>query len=273
MAFSLNQTTVLSAFRSGNLLSAVNSMISPGYGIYYASGQNVGDKPFTPTSFIAVEVTREASITTAPIEKGGYTSYNKVQRPGEVHVTFSFEGWTGFSGSMPNLTNLTLTSRSDVLETLNKMVSSAEIYDIETPDTTYTSYDLIKYDYRIKQDNGVTLLIVTAVFQAVQDIAEVTMSSNVTNKSNTTKNETAKGPSKNTEQKTGATKHATLSDVKKALTGLKKSVSSAATQVADKVSSGFQRATETITGPLNDSVLSATNHLNDAVEELSRKLT
>ncbi|WP_240001999.1 hypothetical protein [Photorhabdus bodei] len=61
MAFSLNQTTVLSAFRSGNLLSAVNSMISPGYGIYYASGQRVGDKPFTPTSFIAVEVTREAS--------------------------------------------------------------------------------------------------------------------------------------------------------------------------------------------------------------------
>nr|WP_240002000.1 hypothetical protein [Photorhabdus bodei] len=187
-------------------------------------------------------------------------------------MTFSFEGWTGFSGSVPNLTNLTLTSRSDVLEALDKMVSSAEIYDIETPDTTYTSYDLIKYDFRIRQDNGVTLLIVTAVFQAVQDIAEVKMSSNVA-KSNTTKNETAKGPSKNTEQSTGSTKHATLSDVKKALTGLKKSVSSAATQVADKVSSGFKRATETITGPLNDSVLSATNHLNDAVEELSRKLT
>ncbi|KOY61207.1 hypothetical protein AM629_15150 [Photorhabdus heterorhabditis] len=273
MAFSLNQTTVLSAFRSGNLLSAVNSMISPGYGIYYASGQNVGDKPFTPTSFIAVEVTREASITTAPIEKGGYTSYNKVQRPGEVHVTFSFEGWTGFSGSVPNLTNLTLTSRSDVLEALDKMVSSAEIYDIETPDTTYTSYDLIKYDFRIRQDNGVTLLIVTAVFQAVQDIAEVKMSSNVANKSNTTKNETAKGPSKNTEQSTGSTKHATLFDVKKALTGLKESIFSATAKVADSVSSGFTSAMEIVTGPLNSAVVSSADQLSKAVKELSGKLT
>ncbi|MDB6372721.1 hypothetical protein [Photorhabdus bodei] len=214
-------------------------------------------------------------------KKNQYSSEHFQPRQ-KTYVSPQSDTWGGFKSYhvrckniliIQRLTFLTLTSRSDVLEALDKMVSSAEIYDIETPDTTYTSYDLIKYDFRIRQDNGVTLLIVTAVFQAVQDIAEVKMSSNVANKSNTTKNETAKGPSKNTEQSTGSTKHATLSDVKKALTGLKKSVSSAATQVADKVSSGFKRATETITGPLNDSVLSATNHLNDAVEELSRKLT
>ncbi|MDE9528405.1 hypothetical protein KKJ20_22290, partial [Xenorhabdus bovienii] len=89
---------------------------------------------------------------------------------------FTVEGWTGFSGAIPNLTNFTLNSRTDVLETLEKMRTTAEIYDIETPDQVYSSYDLIKYDYRIRSDSGVTLLIVNAVFQAVMDVAEVTIS-------------------------------------------------------------------------------------------------
>ncbi|CAK8736343.1 hypothetical protein SODG_000055 [Sodalis praecaptivus] len=58
MTFSLNQATVLNAVRGGGLLSVVNSVLSPGYGIYYASGDTIGSRPFSPTSFVVVEIGR-----------------------------------------------------------------------------------------------------------------------------------------------------------------------------------------------------------------------
>ncbi|MDC9591042.1 hypothetical protein PSI23_17555 [Xenorhabdus sp. XENO-10] len=270
--FSLNQTTIMNAARGGGILSIINSVLSPGYGIYYASGSNKGGKPFSPTSFISVETGKEATIATAPLEKGGYSSYNKVQRPGEVRVTFTIEGWTGFSGAIPNLTNLSLTSRADVLETLDKMIASAETYDIETPDTTYTSYDLTKYDYRIRSESGVTLLIVNAVFQAVMDVAEVKVSGGKS-KGEQQNNKICKSPSMDTESNNSGTKPPTLSDVKSALTGLKKSLSSAATKVADKVTSEFTKATSSVAGSLNNAVISSVDQMSKGVTDLAKNLT
>ncbi|MFN1150039.1 phage baseplate protein [Serratia liquefaciens] len=264
MMFSLNQATVLNAVRGGGLLSVVNSVLAPGYGIYYASGANKSTKPFSPASFVVIEVGGEASIATAPVEKGGYTSFNKVQRPAELHITFTVEGWTGFSGAIPNLTNLTLTSRSDVLATLETMRTTADVYDIETPDKTYSSYDLTKYDYRIRSDSGPTLLTVTAVFQDVQDVAEVSVSSE-TSQADTTNNNVAIGTCVKTENVTASTNGPTLSDVKKAQSG---------------IPPAFQRVTEATSSAVDDVskslgavIVSPTQKLNSAVNVLSGSLT
>ncbi|EGE3816015.1 hypothetical protein DLW14_25205, partial [Escherichia coli] len=106
-------------------------------------------------------------------------------------VTFTVEGWTAFSGSVPNLTNFSTTSRTNVLETLERMRTTAGLYDIETPDKTWTSCDLVKYDYRMRSNNGPTLLTVTAVFQTVMNTGEVSVGS--TDKSSPTDNDKAKG--------------------------------------------------------------------------------
>lgn len=100
-------------------------------------------------------------MVSSPIERGSYSSFNKVKRPPIIRVLFTLEGWTGFSGSIPNLTNFTLTSRSDMLAALDAMVADAQVYDIETPDTTYEDYDLVRYNYRTS-DRDVTLLTVEA---------------------------------------------------------------------------------------------------------------
>ncbi|MDE9483257.1 hypothetical protein KKJ06_18365 [Xenorhabdus bovienii] len=270
--FSLNQTTVMNAARGGGILSIINSILSPGYGIYYAKGKKAGQKPFSPTSFVSVEIGGEATITTAPLEKGTYASFNKVQRPTEIQVTFTVEGWTGFSGAIPNLTNFTLNSRTDVLETLEKMRTTAEIYDIETPDQVYSSYDLIKYDYRIRSDSGVTLLIVNAVFQAVMDVAEVTISGKTAQKQQQP-DENSKASSMETKDSNGGTKSPTLTDVKKAMTGLGNSVLDAARQVTDKVGSVMQKAASTVTEPLSQAIIDGSSNLNTAVKDLAKSLT
>ncbi|ELZ3713902.1 hypothetical protein UL760_004490, partial [Salmonella enterica] len=150
-----------------------------------------GGRPFSPDSFVVVEVGAEASVSTAPVEQGAYTTFNKIQRPPELHVTFTVEGWTAFSGAVPNLTNFSTTSRSNVLETLEMMRTTAGLYDIETPDKTWTSYDLVKYDYRTRSNNGPTLLTVSAVFQAVMITGEVSVGS--TDNQSPTDNDKAKG--------------------------------------------------------------------------------
>lgn len=270
--FSLNETTLLNAMRGGGLLSVVNSTLSPGYGIYYASGDKTGQKPFTPKSFVVTEFSGEATIGSAPKEEGAYSSFNKVQRPPELHLTFTVEGWSGFSGGVPNLTDFTLTSRSDVLTTLEIMRTSAVTYDIETPDTAYTSYDLIKYDYRIRSDSGVTLLTITAIFQSVLDVGEVTIAVD-TGTCPDPDAKASQGSSLVTQNVTGSVNSPALTDVSSALSGLKQSVSDAADKVADSAVSTLQKATSTVTEAFSAGLSSSANQLSQKITELAGRLT
>ncbi|MET3815331.1 hypothetical protein [Pantoea sp. UYEF8] len=262
MAFSLNETTLLSAINSGNIFSIINSTLSPGYGIYLKSGLAA----LNPTSFLGIEYGADASVVSAPIEQGSYSSFNKVKRPPVIRVLFTLEGWTGFSGSIPNLTNFSLTSRADMLAALDEMVATADVYDIETPDTTYEDYDLVRYNYRTS-DRDVTLLTVEAIFQAVLQSAEVTLTSTTAN-SSTTANATSKAASTVTEKANSTATNSTLDDVKGALTGLKSSVSSASAKVATSVSNAVSSTTSGATGAINGAATSAINNLSSTITEL-----
>ncbi len=262
MAFSLNETTLLSAIRSRSIFSIVNSVLHPGYGIYLNSGM----KALSPTSFLGIEYGADASVVSSPIEGGSYNSFNKVKRPSVIRVLFTLEGWSGFTGSLPNLTNFSLTSRADILARLDMMVEQAEVYDIETPDTTYESYDLIRYNYRTS-DRDVTLLTVEAIFQAVLQVAEVTLT-NTTANSSITSNVTSKAASVVTEKANSTATNSTLDDVKGALTGLKKSVSSASSAVTTSVTNAVSSATSGVTSEINGAATSALKNLSATVDEL-----
>ncbi|HFH2126970.1 TPA: hypothetical protein ACHXOY_004628, partial [Shigella flexneri] len=95
--FSLSESNVLSAVRGGGVLGLINSVLAPSFGIYYArndpaGAHQKGGKPFSPDSFVVVEVGAEASVSTVPVEQGAYTTFNKIQRSPELHVTFTVEG-------------------------------------------------------------------------------------------------------------------------------------------------------------------------------------
>lgn len=263
MSFSLNETTLLSAINGGGLLSILNGTLSPGYGIYTSGGVL---KALSPSSFIGIEYGADASVVSAPIEKGSYSSYNKVKRPPVIRVIFTLEGWSGFSGGLPNLTNFSLTSRSDMLAALDEMVASAQLYDIETPDTTYESYDLIRFNY-LTSEKAVTLLTVEAIFQAILQESEVVLTSATAANSGAT-NSNVRAASFTTENINSSTSGATLADVKGALTGLKGSLSSAATKVATSVSSSISESTSGVTGAINGAATSSINKLSEAVTEL-----
>jgi len=267
MAFSLNETTLINAINSGNLFSVINSVISPGYGIYLSNGSA---KAINPTSFLGVDYGNDASIASSPLEQGSYTSYNKVRRPPILRVAFVLEGWTGLSGAVPNLTNFTLESRTSMLAMLDAMVAGHQLYDIETPDTTYEDYDLVRYNYRTSSQE-VTLLIVEAIFQAVLETADVTLS-NANAKNNPQQGKPGKGEGQ-PQKIQSSVEPSTIDDVKGALTGLKNSVSSAATNVATSVSSAVNSVTSPATTAINGAATSSINNLAKSVTELVKGLT
>lgn len=165
------------------LSSLVSSALSPQYSITVKSQDtnnpidvDVDDTPFEPSSWVSFEHIAESTISTAPIEAGSYSSFNKVQRPAEIRITFTVEGWFGMDGNIPNPYTSASHTRTEMLNLLEDMKKYAYTYNIETPDKVYSGYDLIHFDYQTRSNNGVTLLVVNAFFQEVRETMEAKLS-------------------------------------------------------------------------------------------------
>lgn len=250
--FSLNETTLLSAINSGSIFSIINSTLFPSWGITYnkvdetLTGVIPGMTVFEPTGWVSAEPVGDASIVNAPIEKGSYTSYNKVRRPAELRVVFVLEGWSAYTGALPNITNFSTLSRTGLLGILDTMKNTACTYDIETPDRVYEGYDLAHYDYSISARGGLTLLKVSATFQQVMDIAEVSLSSNTTAKSPTNNDASSVNSAILTTNGQSSVKDVTLTDVKDAWTSGNVSLSSALQTTSSAIVSGVNSAATTV---------------------------
>lgn len=252
--FSLNETTLLSALNSRSLLSAINSAINPGWGITYnqvdalspQSGAVPGQAAFTPSGWISAEPTGDAAIVSSPVERGSYTSYNKVRRPSELRVVFSLEGWSAYSGAVPNLTNFSTQSRSGLLDTLEQMKNTCSTYDIETPDRVYQGYDLTHYDYSVSATRGVTLLTVSATFQEVMDTGEVAISGDSAGNTPASNETSGRGTGIKTEHMQSQVKSVSMDDVKKAWTSGNASLSGALATTGSGIVSGINSAAQSV---------------------------
>lgn len=116
----------------------------------------------------------------------------------------------------------------------------------------------------------VASLLAAAGAMTLQDWAVLvgTVSSE-TSQADTTNNQITQGASAKTELVTSSTSGSTLSDVKKAISGVQRSASELVGNIADKVSS----AVEDVTKPLGEVTVSATQKLDAAVKQLARSLT
>lgn len=224
MAFNVNETIILGALDSGGLSNLIGSAIVPSYGIYNAlSGGKIANKILAGCSIIRIEPRKESRVTSAPTERADYTSFNKVKVPRVIDVVIGFQGWTAFSGRIPNLPDLTLTSRSDTLTELDRMVDEPGLYDLETPDTYFRDMDLVRYDYKITATEGQTLLTANLIFQQIfTDVSSVLITNN------------GKGSQGIIQEKAGTT-DASMSDISKAIASAKKSLGNALVETVGEV--------------------------------------
>ncbi|MGP2516368.1 phage baseplate protein [Yersinia sp. 2545 StPb PI] len=151
---SIDQDAIMSAIYSGDILSILDSVITPKWGIYAQDGSQV----ILPDSVLDIEYKGESRILDYPIEAGGFASFNKVATPFDIRMKMACSG---------NLSAARMT-RESFLARLDEMQASLDLYNIVTPDYVYNNVDLVGYDYRRTNENGVTLLIVEARFNEVR---------------------------------------------------------------------------------------------------------
>lgn len=170
---SLNAASIFNAIGGGSPLSIMTSILKPSYVIKSEDGSVT--LPFDGLKNITAS--GSANVVTAPVEKGKYQTLNKVKEPNQIKCEILLDGLTGFSGNIPNIFNMTLTSQNASLKIIQEMIGKAAIYNIETPKGNYDSYDLVNWSYQVSSQTGVTLLTVSLYFTEIMQQMEVTLGS------------------------------------------------------------------------------------------------
>lgn len=109
-------------------------------------------------SIVTVDFKKESQISTHPVEKGGFASYNKVARPFDVAVIMTCSGQKGIS-------------REAFLLTCQLMSDDLSLYNIVTPDLVHEDMNMVGFDYSRKSQSGVSLLTIEAYFTEIRQTA------------------------------------------------------------------------------------------------------
>lgn len=262
----LNTADIFNAIGGGSPLSIIDSVLHPQY-IIRNTKTNAVALEFS--GMMSIQPSGRAQITTAPVEGGKYQSINKVKEPGVVRCEVVISGLTGYSGSIPNIFDLTFTSQSSVLTTIKTMLEKANTYDIETPKETLESYDLVDHSYEVNSQRGVTLLVVYLYFQEVMQQMDVVLSGAQT-KDKPTDNAKSQGQTGIGEAtKDAGSSPSTVDELSKSWSSLKSSVSAVTDEVTNTISSSFQSALDTVSVPVIDVLDSSSKTLSELAKNIS----
>ena len=267
---SLNTADIFNAIGGGSPLSIINSVLHPQYAIRNHKTSSVA---LEFSGMASIQPSGRAQITTAPVEGGKYQSINKVKEPSMVRCEIVISGLTGFSGSIPNIFDLTFTSQSSALGTIKKMLETPEIYDIETPKETLESYDLVDHSYEVSSQRGVSLLTVYLYFQEIMQQMEVELSG-AQSESKPTDNQKSQSDTGVSEtNKTAGSKPSTVDELGKSWSSLKKSIGEVVDAATDGITSSFESAMNTVLSPVADVVGSASKNASELAKNITKNST
>jgi hypothetical protein len=134
-------------------------LIAPSWGIY----NNAGAVALDPDSFIGIEFHKDYDIPTYKIEQGGFASYNKVTNPFTARVTMAIGQTTAL--------------RAGFLSAVAALCDSTDLVTIVTPEVSYPSANISQYEYRRRESNGSTLLVVELMIQEIRISTDTMFSS------------------------------------------------------------------------------------------------
>lgn len=144
----------------GGLLSrdlAALGILSPQWGIFDGNGRSVVNFD----TVVTFEYKNEWTIADYPLERGAFESYDKVASPYSARFVFASGGG--------------LSNRTALLRTLDTISGDLKIYDVITPEFTYTNANIVHVDYS-RQPQGVGLLKVAVWLAEVRITTDATLS-------------------------------------------------------------------------------------------------
>lgn len=148
------------------LLSAVQSPTQ--WGIFDQKGNQLGGvagltlvENFTTQpkvlSTFSFDYMKETRISDFPLEAGSFANFNKVEMPATPVVTLALSG--------------TEEDRSAFLLAIDMACKSTDLYNVATPEFTYTNYSLVRYRYSRRAERGATLLMLELSMEEVRTVS------------------------------------------------------------------------------------------------------
>lgn len=171
--------TGVKEFASADLASLLSSVqieaIDKQWGIYNSNNQPV----LVSAHVEAIDITASYGISDAPIENGGFMSYNKVKVPRTIRVEVLCDGSAGWLASqfsaISNITSMfsnalggTQTAKTSFMSALENALSGLGIYHVTTPEIIYPNMNIIDYRIRRAADRGATMIMAEIDLQEVR---------------------------------------------------------------------------------------------------------
>lgn len=130
----------------------VASSAAPQWGIFLD-----GEAVVLADNVLSVSYRQDFEISNYPVEQGSFGSYNKVQKPFDIRIRFSRGG--------------SVSDRQEFLDSLQSIIGDTNLYDVVTPEATYTNVNLIHQDYDRMASKGLGLIVVDIGCQEVRPAA------------------------------------------------------------------------------------------------------
>jgi hypothetical protein len=155
-------STTSTSVSLGKASTAITSALQqkPLWGIFSASTSAVAGAQLGNSSTLlstgSVDYIKEMIVSDFPIEDGGFASYNKVEKPATPIVTLILGG--------------TKDDRSAFLSAIDAAVKSTNLYNVVTPEYTFTNCTLGKYSYRRAPERGANMMAVSIPLTEIRTV-------------------------------------------------------------------------------------------------------
>ncbi len=137
---------------ASDVLGLLYGLLGARWGVYLG-----GARVIQAESVIEVGYKNDYKVADYPIERGGFESYDKVASPYEIRMRFVSGG-----------TELT---RAALLQSCELALASLQVFDVVTPERTYSNANVSHMDYRRLNNDGLGLLIVDLTLVEVRLIS------------------------------------------------------------------------------------------------------
>lgn len=113
-------------------------------------------------SVVTFDYRKDSRISNYQVEQGGFESYNKVENPYLASVRFATGGGEA--------------NRQAMLDSIDAVARSLDLYDVVTPERVYESANVVMQDYRRTSKDGVGLIQVDVRLEEVRVSSSSTFS-------------------------------------------------------------------------------------------------
>lgn len=131
---------------------AINMVFSNQWGVFSQFGVPI----LLADTVYSVKYSNSSDVSSAPVERGSFTDYNKVQNPYKASVTMVSGGGSA-------------TRRGAFIAQLEALSRSTLLYNVVTPEYVHRNANILGYDYVREPQNGARMIAASIELQEIRE--------------------------------------------------------------------------------------------------------